>query len=88
MLTIDDPEIERFIREEAERTGEEPGEVLRRYLPGLAAPRAAEGTVPPEEQARRLAVVRRIQAELAALPRLDDRTPDEILGYDAHGLPT
>lgn len=26
-------------------------------------------------------------AELAALPVLDDRGPDEILGYDDHGLP-
>ena len=26
-------------------------------------------------------------AELAALPVLDDRGPDEILGYDHHGLP-
>jgi len=32
MLTIDDPEIERFIREEAARTGEEPAAVLRRML--------------------------------------------------------
>jgi hypothetical protein len=32
VLTIDDPEIERLIREEAERTGEEPAQVLRRAL--------------------------------------------------------
>ena len=32
MLTIDDPELERFIREEAARTGEEPAAVLRRIL--------------------------------------------------------
>ena len=25
---------------------------------------------------------------VAALPDLDQRTPDEILGYDAHGLPS
>ena len=26
--------------------------------------------------------------QCAALPVLDDRTPDEILGYDDYGLPT
>lgn len=26
--------------------------------------------------------------EFDALPTLDPRTPDEILGYDEHGLPT
>ena len=30
------------------------------------------------------ATLRRVDA----LPRLDDRTPDEIIGYDEHGLPT
>ncbi len=28
-----------------------------------------------------------ICAKLAALPVLDSRTPDEILGYDSFGLP-
>ncbi len=30
----------------------------------------------------------RIAARAARRPRLDDRTTDEILGYDAHGLPS
>ena len=29
----------------------------------------------------------RIAAHCAALPVLDDRTADQILGYDEHGLP-
>jgi antitoxin VapB len=29
-----------------------------------------------------------IGQECAALPELDSRTPDEILGYDKNGLPT
>ena len=32
--------------------------------------------------------VRRAHAMIAHLPILDDRTPDEIIGYDEHGLPT
>ena len=34
-----------------------------------------------------LARIRRIQAEFAALPVTDDRTPDEIIGYDEFGIP-
>ena len=32
--------------------------------------------------------VREAQAIFAAAPLLDPRTPDEIIGYDEHGLPT
>ena len=28
-----------------------------------------------------------ILCRVDALPKLDDRSPDEILGYDEHGLP-
>jgi antitoxin VapB len=34
------------------------------------------------------AEIRRIQREVQSLPVLDDRTPDEIIGYDEHGLPS
>jgi antitoxin VapB len=33
------------------------------------------------------AKLRQLQDEVAALPVLDSRTPDEIMGYDEHGLP-
>jgi len=32
--------------------------------------------------------MREAQAIFAAAPLLDPRTPDEIIGYDEHGLPT
>jgi hypothetical protein len=32
-------------------------------------------------------VIKEIQDEVAKLPVLDDRSPDEILGYDEWGLP-
>jgi hypothetical protein len=32
--------------------------------------------------------IRRMQIRRAALPRLDDRTDEEILGYDDAGLPS
>jgi antitoxin VapB len=35
-----------------------------------------------------LARIKAITNRIAGLPVLDDRTPDEILGYDDYGLPT
>lgn len=32
--------------------------------------------------------IQEILDHMAARPRLDNRTPDEILGYDENGLPT
>lgn len=32
--------------------------------------------------------VRRIQDRVAAMPRISDLSPDEILGYDENGLPS
>jgi hypothetical protein len=34
-----------------------------------------------------IARIRAIQAEVARLPVLDARSPDEIIGYDERGLP-
>ena len=44
-----------------------------------------------EEARRHVGVadrLRRLAAEVAELPVLDDRPADEILGYDERGLPT
>ena len=41
-----------------------------------------------EQAAEFMQRVREVQAAFAAAPVLDPRTPDEILGYDEHGLPT
>lgn len=47
--------------------------------------RIVRGT-PPTPELRRQAI-ERIQREVARLPILDDRSPDEILGYGEDGLP-
>lgn len=39
-----------------------------------------------KRRARILREVRRLQQEFAALPVLDARSPEEILGYDENGL--
>lgn len=47
---------------------------------------AGSGPSPPPHNRRDLLMrVRAIRAELAALPVLDDRGPDEIIGYNQRG---
>ncbi len=44
-------------------------------------------TVPDApNQADALTAIHALQDELASLPILDPRAPDEIIGYDEHGL--
>jgi len=51
------------------------------------AERLARETGRDPDTERWLEGVREIQREVARLPVLDDRSPDEILGYDEAGLP-
>jgi len=81
-LSIKDPETERLARALAERTGETITVATRRAL---------------EERLRRVGSDARKAALLedmassrrrwAALPVLDTRSADEIIGYDENGLP-
>ncbi|HST43294.1 MAG TPA: type II toxin-antitoxin system VapB family antitoxin [Conexibacter sp.] len=48
--------------------------------------RTVRGTPPTPEL--RGEAIKRIQREVAKLPVLDDRSPDEILGYGDDGLPS
>jgi antitoxin VapB len=82
-LSIKDPVTEKLARELAEKTGENITTATRRAL---------------EERLRRLSNLTRkenflqdveaIQNRIRALPVLDARSADEILGYDENGLPT
>lgn len=40
----------------------------------------------PHAQAEAFEAIRKIQQEVAQLPVLDDRSADEIIGYDTNGL--
>jgi antitoxin VapB len=81
-LSIKDPETERLARMLAERTGETITTATRRAL---------------EERLRRIGSDARKAALLedlaasrrrwSALPVLDNRSTDEIIGYDESGLP-
>jgi len=81
-LNIKDLATEKFVREPAAITGESVMAAVRR---------AAEERL---QRVRLQRAGRSLAAEMleigrrcAALPDLDTRTADEILGYDAHGVP-
>jgi antitoxin VapB len=84
-LSIRDPETDRLARELAELTGESMTGAIRTAL---------EERLAREQRRRRADIERRrkaiaaIEDQFAQLPVLDDRSPDEILGYDENGLPT
>lgn len=81
-LNIRNPEAERLAAELARITGETKTEAvaaaLRDRLARVRRDRSGVGL------ADRLVAIGK---ECAALPVLDDRTPEEVLGYDEHGLP-
>ncbi|MGH9257906.1 MAG: type II toxin-antitoxin system VapB family antitoxin [Vicinamibacterales bacterium] len=81
-LNIRNSETERLAAELARRTGETKTEAVTKALrERLGRLRRARGR-------RRLAdELNEIALHCAALPELDTRTPDEILGYDERGLP-
>jgi len=81
-LSIKNQEAERLARLVAKQTGESLTaaieQALRERLERLQRKQRA-----PVRIERLLEIANRV----AALPRLDNRTPDEILGYDEKGLP-
>jgi antitoxin VapB len=81
-LHIQDPETDRLARELSAATGETITVAVKtalrerlRTVPGVRS-KAREETI---------AAIEEIVARLNALPVLDDRSPDEILGYNEHG---
>lgn len=81
-LSIKDPEADRLARELAARTGESLTEaVLVALRERLARETGRTKSIPLREE---LAAIRR---RCAALPVVDNRSADEILGYDDRGLP-
>ncbi len=81
-LSIKNHEADRLARELARTTGESLTEAV---LTAIRERLVRETGWNPDAVRAEIA---RIQAELAQAPLLDDRTPDEIIGYDEHGLPT
>ena len=80
-LHIEDPATERIVRELASRTGETVTVAIRHAVEERLQ------RVRGERGGRSLAAeLLEIGRRCAALPDLDARTAEEILGYDEHGL--
>ena len=81
-LSIQNPEAEQLAQELATRTGESLTEVVVNSLrERLQRERKRAGSPRLRDE------IRAIAQRCAALPVLDPRSPEEILGYDSHGLP-
>lgn len=81
-LSIKHPEADHLARELAARTGESLTEaVLNALRERLERQKSRAPGLRLRDE------IRAIGKRCAALPVLDPRSPDEILGYDEHGLP-
>ncbi len=80
-LSIKNSEADRLARELVEETGESLTDaVVAALRERLERERRRRG---PGVRAR----IGRLADELAELPMLDDRSAEEIVGFDEHGLP-
>jgi len=81
-LNIKDPTTEKYVRELAAVTGEAVTTAVRK------AAQERLQRVRRDKSGRSLADdLLEIGARCAALPDLDSRSADDIIGYDEHGLP-
>jgi antitoxin VapB len=84
-LSIRDPETDRLARELAQRTGETMTKAIRKALEERLDRLAS---LHEAEVERRRRAIDEIVRRSLALPVLDDRSEDEILGYDELGIPS
>lgn len=81
-LSIKHPEADRLARQLAERTGESLTDaVLNALRERLMRERSKSDAIQVLDE------LRAIRERMARYPVLDDRSPDEILGYDENGIP-
>lgn len=81
-LSIKDPETERLARSLAQLTGENITTATKRAIEERL--RRVGGR---SRRAALLEDMADIRQRWSAMPVLDERTPEEILEYDEHGLP-
>ena len=86
-LSIKNREVEQLARELARISGKPITEAVRDSLKREVerAKVIASATPKDDDFVERIMAIGR---EVAAMPVLDNRTPDEILGYDENGLPS
>jgi antitoxin VapB len=80
-VLIKDEEADRMIRQLAERTGE----TITDAVKGAVAEKLARTPLSEEEIAKRLKRLRELVAEFDAIPTVDHRSADEILGFNEKG---
>ena len=80
-LSIKTAEADRLARELAAATGETLTDAVTKAL----RERLDRVRTNQDDYVER---IHRLQDEIAALPIVDFRSPDEIIGYDEHGLPS
>ncbi len=78
-IVIEDQEAERLLERLTQRTGETVAEVVRDTL------RQRLARLESDEVQQRITAIREIQERIAAMPVLDARDADEIIGYNEHG---
>jgi antitoxin VapB len=81
-LSIKHPEADRLARALAERTGETLTDAILNALRERLQREQSKNDEPEV-----LEELRAIRRRMARYPVRDDRSPDDILGYDEHGIP-
>lgn len=82
-LSVKDPETDAMVRKLARRRRTSFTGAIRLAVSN----ELAKDDRPAKDPETFRAIVAELQAEWAGMPVLDDRTADEILGYDENGLP-
>ena len=80
-VLIKDDETDRMIRQLAERTGE----TITDAVKGAVSEKLARTPLSEEEIAARLKRLHELMAEFDAIPTVDHRSADEILGFNDKG---
>ncbi|MFW6374610.1 MAG: type II toxin-antitoxin system VapB family antitoxin, partial [Thermodesulfobacteriota bacterium] len=79
-ITIENPRTEQLARQVAEQTGENLTSAITIALEERLLRLRGEKTAPDVFEK-----IMNISKRCAALPRLDPRLPDDIIGYDSNG---
>ncbi len=83
-LSIQNPEADRLAHTLADMRGVSLDDAV---LDALKVRISQEERRKKEDSERSLLEVKKIVQKVAKLPVLDNRTPDEIIGFDENGLP-
>jgi antitoxin VapB len=86
-LNIKNRDAYRLAKRLAERTGESLTDAVTKALRERLEREEASDRGEKQSAAEKLKQLREIASRFDSLPVLDDREPDEIIGYDEHGLP-